>query len=860
MRRIPKKSKESGQAIVLILLLGMVGVLGTVALVRTGVQTAEKMQLQNAADATAFSVSTLEARALNYSAYTTRAMVANEVAIGQMTSLLSWAYMKRSSPVFMEWIASKIDNGVIPYPAGPVATPSFSAVARPLRSGFEPIRKFVAKFTKPASMGISQFNRVYSLSQDFMHLATMVFSIHAIDDVPERNSKGAKISSFGYAPILLHFFSKYGATVAGMLGADTETVGEFFAIGFLERNSIGDDAHDDDAIKEFVEVVNDSRDPFTEKRQCGINKGGEKKWIQGPSIDLLFFAIDVRILRPNVRCPDNDERGGHELDLLGAQLQAKIPFPFFPIPFGSWNIDFYSYFGLDRTGGTELLPITLKDGNKEEQAFGWGAADIFDSVGELAAGIGFCFDIPLLFTTISYCTPSLPIEFEFPGYPLGVGGAYAAGVADKQKFEFNMGESNLGGAADTQAFDFSLNDYPYNGDFLLPFYWPPPPIFPKVFPTPDQIRDLAIYANSAMEQMTDETHVARIDSAGEFSRNVYKGYKLRPHWSAGEDEEIGFPTPEITVPLTVTLASEKARLEAEDAIKTQEENRRLALANAQSPPPSQSGVVGDTRGKAVDASQSSLEEETKRRTSKECAGMEGNEEEACVTNIKNELKETQERIDNEEAYNANDVVGAGVSGASFAGKTLGEWGQAREEAEERAKKDIEDANTAKERLSKARSLVTSGENPLHLELGEPQIEWSKMVSGWEAPFLLIALTKPDVVFEEGREPVEKGGYDAIHTPAGRFKIEGPSGISGKRVPLGVIGKSRVYYSTPPDSEAEESQNAWNPYWEARLVDTSYIDRVAALLGQHHQPALPEFLYEKLDAATEFMGNIFDAIF
>ncbi|XGA80296.1 pilus assembly protein TadG-related protein [Halomonas sp. CH40] len=53
----------------------------------------EKIKLQNTADNVAYSSSALVARDLNFSAYTTRAMVANQVAIGQMFGLSSWATM-----------------------------------------------------------------------------------------------------------------------------------------------------------------------------------------------------------------------------------------------------------------------------------------------------------------------------------------------------------------------------------------------------------------------------------------------------------------------------------------------------------------------------------------------------------------------------------------------------------------------------------------------------------------------------------------------------------------------------------------------------------------------------------------------
>ncbi len=50
----------------------------------------QKMQLQNTADDAAYSSSVLMARNFNYIAYTNRAMVANQVAIGQMVGLASW--------------------------------------------------------------------------------------------------------------------------------------------------------------------------------------------------------------------------------------------------------------------------------------------------------------------------------------------------------------------------------------------------------------------------------------------------------------------------------------------------------------------------------------------------------------------------------------------------------------------------------------------------------------------------------------------------------------------------------------------------------------------------------------------------
>ena len=77
-------------------------VVSAIALYKSGKLTSNKMQLQNAADAAAFSMSTVEARDLNFAAYMNRAIVANEVAIGQFIGLASWGSHIKSMADFLE--------------------------------------------------------------------------------------------------------------------------------------------------------------------------------------------------------------------------------------------------------------------------------------------------------------------------------------------------------------------------------------------------------------------------------------------------------------------------------------------------------------------------------------------------------------------------------------------------------------------------------------------------------------------------------------------------------------------------------------------------------------------------------------
>jgi hypothetical protein len=83
---------EDGQALVLAAIFGLVltlCVLGTVNLGRT---LYDKVQLQAAADEAAYSQAALEARVMNYTAYTNRAMVVHYASMMAATSYLSWVH------------------------------------------------------------------------------------------------------------------------------------------------------------------------------------------------------------------------------------------------------------------------------------------------------------------------------------------------------------------------------------------------------------------------------------------------------------------------------------------------------------------------------------------------------------------------------------------------------------------------------------------------------------------------------------------------------------------------------------------------------------------------------------------------
>jgi uncharacterized membrane protein (Fun14 family) len=88
--------RENGQSAVFVLLFLGILLISLNFIYKQGRITSDKMEMQNAADAVAYSISLTEARDLNFAAYLNRAMVANEVAIGQLLGLASWAQLVTS--------------------------------------------------------------------------------------------------------------------------------------------------------------------------------------------------------------------------------------------------------------------------------------------------------------------------------------------------------------------------------------------------------------------------------------------------------------------------------------------------------------------------------------------------------------------------------------------------------------------------------------------------------------------------------------------------------------------------------------------------------------------------------------------
>src|SRR5690554_7620399 len=115
--------QQKGQAIIFGLLFLAVVLMALLILYNQGQLVSDRIQLENTADATVYSQAKLAARNQNFIAYTNRAMVANEVSIGQMVAILSWAKHYRDVGAFVTYPLYR-------FPVAPPSPTTFSDVLR----------------------------------------------------------------------------------------------------------------------------------------------------------------------------------------------------------------------------------------------------------------------------------------------------------------------------------------------------------------------------------------------------------------------------------------------------------------------------------------------------------------------------------------------------------------------------------------------------------------------------------------------------------------------------------------------------------------------------------------------------------
>ena len=259
-------------------------VVGGLAMYKSGKLTSNKMQMQNAADAAAYSMALVEARDMNYAAYMNRAIVANEVAIGQIVGLASWAAHFKS-------FADYMDSYNL-YFLAPATLGASTAVITPVTSVWRGVGttafNVMSKIANFGTIVLHNINKFYGLSEYGYHTVSVIFAVGTLEEMLEQNGPpGAKISDFGIVALIAHI-STYGVL--------PNLPGDQFSTAYSPTSTAPYEEFAQGGYGRLSALIRDGRDPFTKGR------GWE---LRPPGFPIDFditqtFGIDIGVPRLNL--------------------------------------------------------------------------------------------------------------------------------------------------------------------------------------------------------------------------------------------------------------------------------------------------------------------------------------------------------------------------------------------------------------------------------------------------------------------------------------------------------------------------------------------------------------------------------
>jgi len=279
---------QRGQSSVFVVIFLGVMLFSLITLYNAGKLTSEKMQLQNAADAAAYSVSVIEARDLNFMSYINRAMIANEVAVGQMVSMVSWIRYLGSVPSYMRFY----DKTFLAGPTLGISTSIIEPIAGVWQSVAKAVESALRALASAATKILHVINKIYSVAQTGYHAMTVVFAVTTMDEMIRNNSpprfdaegnkvaEGGKLSDFGYLSLIGHLLS-YGAIPKLQLPSISFT-----------RTYFPNAPADYSGFERLASITQAARDPFTRERgkTYSLNVFNDEDLVSGWELPLLAFG------------------------------------------------------------------------------------------------------------------------------------------------------------------------------------------------------------------------------------------------------------------------------------------------------------------------------------------------------------------------------------------------------------------------------------------------------------------------------------------------------------------------------------------------------------------------------------------
>ncbi|MES9992840.1 MAG: Tad domain-containing protein [Candidatus Thiodiazotropha sp.] len=223
---------QSGQALPMGIAFLMSTLLLMLVLFNTGQSASERSRLLNTADAAVYSGLIWQARALNFQAYSNRAMAANQVSIGQLVSLTSWSQ-------YAYITARNIDEVALYFPV----IKTYTELAQTVTENIDDVMVTIAETFIPI---IDSVNSLLSRMQQAVYVASFEATPAIVREVVQHNDVRYQVDT-AYAVIGL------GENVVGW---------DSFSHRYDDR---------EDLLRK-VDLVNRSKDEFTADRDLGTSQ------------------------------------------------------------------------------------------------------------------------------------------------------------------------------------------------------------------------------------------------------------------------------------------------------------------------------------------------------------------------------------------------------------------------------------------------------------------------------------------------------------------------------------------------------------------------------------------------------------
>ena len=365
--------RQSGQAAVFVFFFLAVLVVGLSTIYKAGKLTSDKMMLQNAADAAAYSVSIVEARDLNFASYMNRAIVANEVAIGQLVGLASWAFHWRSFNDYLSLYSTPLKTP----PITPLGT-ALEAMAKGFQISGDIFKRIMTPLANFGTTITHNINKFYGYAEYGFHLVTTVYALGQMQEMIKQNAPpGGRLSEYGLLGLIAHL-ATYGA-LPGMPGEQfTQSYDPTAEVEFADFKDDISGETDAGGYGRLAALIHDSSDPFVKGR--------------GWTFDFFNEMYNAGLIPDFLYTQKSDGSGwvgidvGDTWDLVIAEVE--------------WRFWLLFHLDLSRLGGSELrlaVPISgSNQGKAAGQFFNWSSAD--------TTNLGMGFDGGF-FVKVSLCLP-----------------------------------------------------------------------------------------------------------------------------------------------------------------------------------------------------------------------------------------------------------------------------------------------------------------------------------------------------------------------------------------------------------------------------------------------------------------------